>query len=99
VEHQETVDAAMEGRKSTFNRLSVCHHRFNFQLSEREREIASCVGMGRDKAIALMSEYDRWDKCAVCFEEWQSHLGYLCPSGDSTFVKLVKSKLPYLHNA
>lgn len=74
---------------ATFNR-PVCHVKFNFKLSESEREQA---------AAANKESFDRHIKCAVCLGEWQEHMGYLCPSGDSTFMPLLESNLPYIHNA
>lgn len=77
----------------------VCHVRFNFRLSEREREQATVGCNTFEGRVRYMDMHPRHAKCAVCFCDWQEHMGYLCPSGDSVFVLLLESKLPYLHNA
>jgi hypothetical protein len=58
----------------------VCTKRFTFQLSQREREQA----IKADK-----ESYPQWTVCVMCGAWWCQHKGYLCVTGDSTF-------LPYL---
>lgn len=58
-----------------------CRHVFDFKLTPAEREQAM-------KADKMAFEQD--DLCAQCGLEWMQHSGYLCPSGDSTFVLLFK---------
>lgn len=58
----------------------VCTQQMNFKLSQHEREQA----MDADKA-----SYPPRIICAQCFYSWEQHVGYLCPSGDDTFLPLL----------
>lgn len=68
---------------------TVCLNQFRFKLPRVEREQA---------ARADKDSYPPHTICAVedCGFEWQQHMGYLCPSGDSTFLPLLDCDLPYL---
>lgn len=70
-------------------RLTICTNQFKFHLPRVEREQA---------ARADKDSFPPHTVCAVpdCGFEWQQHMGYLCPSGDSTFVPLIESDLPFL---
>ena len=57
----------------------VCTQKFHFKLSAAERSQA----LKADKMA-----YEQQDICAACGQYWMQHAGYLCPTGDSTFVKL-----------
>jgi hypothetical protein len=65
----------------------ICMREFKFKLSRVEREQA---------AKADRETYKPHTICADCDYEWQQHMGYLCPSGDSTFVPLLDSMLPFV---
>lgn len=68
----------------------ICTKKFTFKLSKHEREQA---------AIASKESYPQQTICAQpsCGCEWRAHLGYLCPSGDSTFIPDLDSKKPFLY--
>ncbi len=66
----------------------ICTVRFEFKLTEAEREQAEKADKG---------SFERWTMCGVCYYTWEQHSGFLCPSGDSTFVPLLDSKQPFLH--
>lgn len=62
------------------NRKTVCTRKQNFKLSQYER----------DQAMAASKEsYPQHIVCAICFFEWMNHAGYLCPTGDDTFLPLL----------
>jgi hypothetical protein len=65
----------------------ICTRKFQFKLSLAERTQA----MAASKA-----SFEQKQLCAVCNCEWRQHWGYLCPSGDSLFVPVIESKLPFL---
>lgn len=66
----------------------VCTRKFEFKLSQREREQA----MRADKGT-----FPQRTICAECNCEWVMHTGYLCPTGDSTFLPLLDKHLPFIH--
>lgn len=59
----------------------ICTERFTFHLSEQERTQAK---------MASPDAYKQDDICSNCGQYWVMHEGYLCPSGDSTFILLFK---------
>lgn len=65
----------------------VCTLKFEFKLSKREREQA---------VLADKGSYPPMTVCAECWCDWRAHEGYLCPTGDSTFVPDLDSKKPFL---
>jgi hypothetical protein len=65
----------------------VCTLQFAFKLSQREREQA---------ALADKGSYPPRTICAECDCYWEAHKGYLCPTGDSTFVPLLDKDQPFL---
>lgn len=65
----------------------VCTKQQSFKLSASEREQAM---------RAPKDSYPEKIVCASCYYTWQQHHGYLCPSGDDTFVPLLECDLPYL---
>lgn len=75
----------IQNHKSTPRK--ICTLKFEFKLSRAEREQA----VKADK-----NAYPQHQECAKCYCEWMAHIGYLCPSGDSTFVPLFDSKKPFL---
>lgn len=68
---------------------TLCTQQMNFKLSEHERAQAS---------IADKASYPPRTICAECFYEWEEHMGYLCPSGDSTFIPLLNAGQDYKEN-
>lgn len=68
-----------EVKKKVRNGATPCFHIFAFKLTKSEREQAM---------KASKTSYEQDDLCAMCGLEWMQHHGYLCPSGDSTFVLL-----------
>jgi hypothetical protein len=66
----------------------ICTLKFEFKLSLREREQAE---------IADKGSWPQTQLCAECDCEWRAHHGYLCPTGDSTFVPLLDKDLPFIH--
>ena len=66
---------------STYN--NVCTRPQLFKLSQREREQA---------ARAAKDSYPPHTVCVMCGYEWLQHMGYLCPSGDDTFLPLLDSE-------
>lgn len=68
----------------------VCNMRFQFKLTWAERHYA----MKGDK-----NSFPMHTVCAECAFEWCQHKGFLCPSGDSTFLPLLESDLPYLRRS
>jgi hypothetical protein len=79
------VIMAREGMKSIND---LCTVPMTFKLSEREREQAS---------KADRSSYPPHIVCAVCNYTWESHLGYLCPTGDDTFIPLLDVGFLHTH--
>jgi hypothetical protein len=65
----------------------VCTVGFQFKLPQREREQA---------ATADKNSFAPKTVCAVCTCHWEAHQGYLCPTGDSTFVLLLDKDLAYI---
>ena len=78
---------AQEARRNARIEPHICTLKFEFKLSKREREQAERADKG---------SYPQNTTCAECYCAWRAHSGYLCPSGDSTFVPLLDSDLPYL---
>jgi hypothetical protein len=85
---------AMNAAENGWPLPKICTRRFQFKLSFTERMQA----MAADKA-----SFDQKTLCAaigpdgqICNHEWRQHWGYLCPSGDSLFVPVIESKLPFL---
>jgi hypothetical protein len=68
----------------------VCNMRFQFKLSYEERYQAS---------KASKDSYPMHTVCTECGFEWCQHRGYLCPSGDSTFLPLLDCDRPYLRRS
>lgn len=66
----------------------VCLLKFEFKLSQREREQAEKADHG---------SWPQNQVCAECECDWRAHSGYLCPTGDTTFVPLLDKDLPYIH--
>lgn len=66
----------------------VCTLGFQFKLSLREREQAAKADKG---------SYPQGTICIECMCEWRAHEGYLCPTGDSTFLPLLDADLPFMH--
>lgn len=66
--------------------LRVCVQRMNFKLSQHEREQA---------AKADRESYPAEATCANCFYNWAQHTGYLCPTGDSTFIIFIDAGVDY----
>ena len=66
----------------------ICTLKFEFKLSRHEREQA---------ALADKGSYEPMTVCAACDCEWRSHQGYLCPTGDSTFIPVLDKDLPFVH--
>jgi hypothetical protein len=58
----------------------ICHNQFVFKIPRAEREAAARADRGA---------YPPRTRCAVCYADWEQHMGYLCPSGDSIFVPFV----------
>lgn len=73
---------------SSGNTNKICTLKFEFKLSTREMEQAR---------IADKGSYPPRTVCAECYCTWESHEGYLCPTGDSTFVPDLDSKKPFLY--
>lgn len=67
--------------------IKICTLKFQFKLSQREREQAE---------VADKASWPPKTVCAECDCLWEAHKGYLCPTGDSTFVPVIESKLPFL---
>lgn len=65
----------------------TCTRRFTFMLNQAEREQAQ---------KAPKDSFEPWIMCAVCYYNWQQHEGFLCPSGDSTFIPLLDNQQPFL---
>jgi hypothetical protein len=65
----------------------VCTLKFEFKLSQREREQA---------AAAYKGTFPPHTVCAECDCEWQAHQGMLCPTGDSTFLPVLDKDLPMI---
>lgn len=63
---------------------NVCTERMTFKLSQTEREQA---------ARASKETYPPRTICAVCECEWTQHMGFLCPSGDDTFLPLLDTRM------
>jgi hypothetical protein len=82
----EAFNDAVNGRPVT-KANGVCTLGFQFKLSQREREQAELA----DKA-----SYPPKTVCAVCDCPWEAHAGYLCPTGDSVFVAVIESSLPFV---
>ena len=59
----------------------ICKQQFRFKLSLNDREQAA--------KFDNKTQYENRALCAVCFYEWMEHTGYLCPTGDSTFVPAI----------
>jgi hypothetical protein len=78
---------AAEAAKSGHESNKVCTLKFEFRLSKREREQA---------VLADKESYPPMTICAECWCDWRAHEGYLCPTGDSTFVPDLDSKKPFL---
>jgi hypothetical protein len=58
----------------------ICTRRFTFRIQGKERE------------QAMMADKNSWaahDVCIECGCEWMQHFGWLCPTGDTLFVKLI----------
>jgi hypothetical protein len=68
----------------------ICTMGFGFKLSLREREQAS---------RASKDAYPMHTVCIECGMEWCQHTGYLCPSGDSTFIPLLECDMPLLRRS
>lgn len=81
----EMIHQAMAGHVVMIPK--VCTLKFNFKLSQREREQA---------AIADKKSYPAKTMCTECDCLWEGHKGYLCPTGDSTFVPLLDKDLPFI---
>jgi hypothetical protein len=65
----------------------ICTLKFEFKLSQREREQAEKADKGSWQPHVI---------CVNCDCEWMAHSGYLCPTGDSTFLPLLDKDLPML---
>lgn len=81
-----TCLVCLAGRQLGFTQ-SVCTLKFEFKLSKREREQAELADKG---------SYAPRTMCAVCYCYWEAHSGYLCPSGDSTFLPYLYERQPML---
>ena len=79
---------AEQDRKNYKLPRHVCTVKFNFKLSKHEREQAERA----DKA-----SYPPRTVCAECYCYWEAHSGYLCPTGDSTFLPLLDKDLPFIY--
>jgi hypothetical protein len=66
--------------------LKVCIRLMNFKLSQAEREQA---------ANADRESWPPTSLCANCFYSWEQHMGYLCPTGDSTFILFLDAGADY----
>jgi hypothetical protein len=66
---------------------NVCTLKFEFKLSQREREQA---------AAAYKGTFPPQTECAECGCTWQAHQGMLCPTGDSVFLPLLDKDRPML---
>jgi hypothetical protein len=82
---QQTLENALRGLP--VHPVTICTAGFKFKLSQREREQA---------AVADKNSYPAKTVCAECDCTWESHMGYLCPTGDSTFVPLLEKDLPFI---
>jgi hypothetical protein len=82
---EESLVQALRGNVVRVPR--VCTLKFEFKLSQREREQA---------ALADKESYPPKTVCVECDCAWEAHQGYLCPTGDSTFVPLLDKDLPFL---
>jgi len=82
---ERAVEDAVNGY--VVNIPKVCTLKFEFKLSQREREQA---------VLADKGSYPPKTVCAECDTTWEAHMGYLCPTGDSTFVPLLDKDLPFL---
>jgi hypothetical protein len=60
----------------------ICTRKFHFKIRGREREQA----MKADKMA-----WRPHDVCVMCGCDWQQHMGWLCPTGDTLFVKLIET--------
>lgn len=67
--------------------MPICTRRFPFKLSLAERIQA----MAGDK-----SSYEQERICAICNCHWKQHWGFLCVTGDSTFVPVLDYQQPFL---
>ena len=79
--HQRDIS---EGRRPH----DVCTVKFAFRLSKHEREQAT---------KAAKSTYPQRTICLICNCEWRAHTGFLCPTGDSTFVPDLDNRKPFLY--
>ena len=59
---------------------TICIRSFKFKIPKAEREAAARADRGA---------YPPRTRCAVCYADWEQHMGYLCPSGDSVFIPFV----------
>lgn len=57
-----------------------CRKQMKFKLTQSEREQA---------AKADPESFPSHITCGECGFAWMNHLGYLCPSGDSTFIPML----------
>ena len=84
----EAINAVLAGSPYTIRIPKICTLKFEFKLSQREREQAMAASKDAHPARTI---------CAECNCAWEAHAGWLCPTGDSTFMPLVETKLPFLH--
>jgi hypothetical protein len=82
-ELQELIKRSAHGLLSGQERVPrVCTQRFEFTIQGREREQAM---------RAYKEAFEPHTVCIQCACDWQQHMGYLCPSGDTLFVPLLET--------
>jgi len=72
----------LEREKQPLPGGKVCTMKFKFKLSQSEVEQAKKA----DK-----ESFPPRTICAICNFTWQQHMGFLCPTGDDTFLPLLES--------
>lgn len=65
---------------------TLCTQQMKFQLSAEEREQAAKADRGSFPPHVV---------CAMCLHTWEGHMGFLCPTGDSTFVVMLDAGQDY----
>ena len=60
--------------------VSACRKQMNFKLSQDERDQA---------AKAPRDSFPPHIVCGSCFFTFEQHRGFLCPTGDDTFIPLL----------
>jgi hypothetical protein len=77
-----------EVRERLNDRIRVCTTAQVFKLTQTEREQAT---------RGAKDSYPPRTVCAQCSYTWESHLGFLCPNGDDTFLPLLDTGFLITH--